>query len=533
MRRNSIALCAALALALALAPSAAAKWAGALPVPGGIALPGSPFRYQVFSPGEPDRLTVIARINREGGKATRWWSLRGGWVVPGVTPGTATGLSADGSRLVLVRRPRITPRHPAPDTVLAIARPQVKMRRTPEGFPHWVDFARLPGEWALLAISPDGGTLYLTRYRDGMEKIGPNLYRPTHPGTDDLEVRALDTATGELLPGRVREPDGPQRRLDGHAWDQVSGGHGRFTYTLFHGDRKLPYVYALDGASGRGTRIDLAQLRPLREPYSVHLELEDAGRTLAVVRRWFPDGQERERTLARIDTATQVVRGARRVYASSWVEVVGHSPGGRPIRLHQLGNPSIDTRLLVFGCIHGDECAARRLEPRTNGCPDPHSNVYVVPTVDPDGAALGTRLNGRGVDLNHNFPVAWRPIGERGDPQYSGPRPFSEPETRLAARIVRELQPRVTIWFHQHRGPRAFVRAWGPAIPSGSHFAALAGIKFLPLPWLAGTAPRWQNNTFPGTASFVVELPPGELRSGLRQRLEEAIVRLGREVGEA
>ena len=312
MRIKAIASLALLALALAVAlgtPLAAAKGTGAMPIPSGIALPGSPFRYQTFSPGQPDRMTVIARINRKGGKASRWWGLPGGWFVPGVTPSVATGLSADGSRLVLVRRPVITPRHPAPDTRLAIVRPQVKMRRTAAGFPHWVDFVRLPNEWKIVAISPDGATLFLSRYRNGVDEIRPGLFAPHAPGTDDLEVRALDTVTRQVLPGRVRDRDGNQVRLDGIAYDQVGTGNGRWTYTLYSGDRHLPYVYALDGVAGRGTRIDLSHLRGWREPYSVHLELVDAGQTLRVIRRWFPEGQERERTLAAIDTSSFAVRG--------------------------------------------------------------------------------------------------------------------------------------------------------------------------------------------------------------------------------
>ena len=27
------------------------------------------------------------------------------------------------------------------------------------------------------------------------------------------------------------------------------------------------------------------------------------------------------------------------------------------------------------------------------------------------------------------------------------------------------------------------------------------------MPWMDGTAPNWQNHAFPGTSSFVVELP--------------------------
>ncbi len=219
----------------------------------------------------------------------------------------------------------------------------------------------------------------------------------------------------------------------------------------------------------------------------------------------------------------------------SRIGVAGRSAAGRRIFLRQYGDPALPGELLVFGCVHGDECAARRLRPLTAitaFCPDTASDVYVVGNLNPDGLATGTRLNGRGVDLNRNFPVAWKPIGSRGSPQYSGPRPLSEPETRLAARIVERLRPEVTIWFHQHYAPEPLVRAWGGSVPAARRFAQLARLPFRRLPWLAGTAPHWQNQRFPGTASFVVELPRGALPEGAKALLERALLRLGREVGE-
>jgi murein peptide amidase A len=211
-----------------------------------------------------------------------------------------------------------------------------------------------------------------------------------------------------------------------------------------------------------------------------------------------------------------------------WESVAGRSAAGRPIRLRQLGDPSIDGNVLVFGCIHGDECAASGLAPTIYGCPDPYSNVFVVPNLNPDGAALSTRLNERGVDLNRNFPSQWRSAGRPGDPEYPGPQPLSEPESRLAARIVRRIQPRVTLWFHQHRALRPRVRAWAQSIPSARRFARLAGLPFKPLPWPHGTAPNWQNHAFPGTGSFVIELPRGQLAETRKWRLESAIVHLAR-----
>jgi murein peptide amidase A len=212
--------------------------------------------------------------------------------------------------------------------------------------------------------------------------------------------------------------------------------------------------------------------------------------------------------------------------------VVGRSAAGRPIELRQLGDPAIGNKLLVFGCIHGDECAASRIEPLANGCPDPRANIFLVRNLNPDGSALGTRLNGRGVDLNRNFPSEWKPIGERGDPQYSGPSPFSEPETRLAARIVERLRPSATIWFHQQREGAPLVRAWGRSAPLARRFAQLAALPFQQLHWLDGTAPNWQNHRFPASSSFVVELQRGAISDAAALRLSRALARFGEEVGE-
>jgi protein MpaA len=192
---------------------------------------------------------------------------------------------------------------------------------------------------------------------------------------------------------------------------------------------------------------------------------------------------------------------------------IGRSSAGSPIRaIAQNGVPNSGTRrrggplVLAIGCIHGDECAGMNaIAMSDRGCPPPGDGLITVRNLNPDGLAGGTRLNGRGVDLNRNFAVDWRPIGVRGDPEHSGPAPFSEPETRIARRLIRALQPDVTIWFHQQAEP--LVRAWGPSVRAARVYARLAGLPFHRLPWMDGTAPNWQNHRFPGTSSFVVELP--------------------------
>src|SRR2546430_15238635 len=190
-------------------------------------------------------------------------------------------------------------------------------------------------------------------------------------------------------------------------------------------------------------------------------------------------------------------------------ELAGRSALGRPIRVGESGDPAAPRSVLVVGCIHGTETAgvavARRL---IEAKPPPRERLWIMDCLNPDGAAKGTRDNAHGVDLNRNFPWHWRPRYMPGDPQYSGPRPASEPETRVAMRLIERIRPTVTIWCHQ---PVGIVRAFGRSARVARRFARLTGLPFRLLPWLSGSASNWQNNRFPHAASFVVELPPGPL----------------------
>ena len=208
---------------------------------------------------------------------------------------------------------------------------------------------------------------------------------------------------------------------------------------------------------------------------------------------------------------------------------VGHSADGRPIQALRTGAAPSAPRVLVFGCIHGDECAGiRAARLAADRCTPGGAELVVVENLNPDGREAGTRLNAHGVDLNRNFASHWQPLGAPGDAQYSGPAPFSEPETRLARRLIRTLQPAVTIWFHQEQQP--LVRAWGPSVGDAREYARLSGEPFFRMPWLDGTAPNWQNHRFAGTSSFVVELPSaGPVHA---RRHARAICELTRRVGE-
>jgi protein MpaA len=201
-------------------------------------------------------------------------------------------------------------------------------------------------------------------------------------------------------------------------------------------------------------------------------------------------------------------------------ELLGESFDGRPIRVFHRGNPEA-ARLLVVGCIHGDECAGLRITRRLRtGRPRRRLDLWILPTLNPDGRAEQTRQNARGVDLNRNFPYRWR-SGPEGR-YYPGRRPASEPETRIAMRLIRWIEPDVTIWFHQ---PLALVDASGD-VRLERRYARLVGLPLVHLSRLRGTATSWQKHELRGTEAFVVELPGGRLAPRDVRRFARAVYRL-------
>jgi protein MpaA len=199
--------------------------------------------------------------------------------------------------------------------------------------------------------------------------------------------------------------------------------------------------------------------------------------------------------------------------------VIGRSVRGRAINAFQLGTPRLARRVLVVGCIHGDEHAGLEVTRRLISRARAHgASLWVVPNLNPDGLAGRSRYNARGVDLNRNFPSEWERLG------VSGPHALSEPETQAAVRLIRRLRPAVTIWFHQ---PQRVVRAWGRSRDIARRYAQLAGARFRAIRWPPGSGPNWQNQRL-RARSFVVELRPGQLPSRSADRHAQAVVDIAR-----
>jgi len=196
--------------------------------------------------------------------------------------------------------------------------------------------------------------------------------------------------------------------------------------------------------------------------------------------------------------AAALPAGAKRV-------VIGTSVRGRPIVAWTFGADRARRKVLVVGCIHGDECAGLAIVSALRRTRVPAGvQLWLVPEMNPDGTAADTRRNAHGVDLNRNFPYRWQPIA--GPTYYSGPDPASEPETRAAIRLVRRIRPAVTVWYHQHMD---LVDLSGGDRGVARRYAQIAGLEPTCLTFLPGTETAWSDHAFPGTTSFVVELGAG------------------------
>lgn len=197
--------------------------------------------------------------------------------------------------------------------------------------------------------------------------------------------------------------------------------------------------------------------------------------------------------------------------------LLGRSVDGRPIVAVEIGAPS-GTPVLVVGCIHGNESAGIAVAKRLEQFSPRELDLWIVPVLNPDGRAANTRGNADGVDLNRNFPYRWRPLHGVYE---SGPRPLSEPEARIAYRLILRLRPVVSVWFHQHLN---LVWASGGSAAVEHRFAKASGLPYRRLPPLAGSAIDWQNHRLPGTTAFAAELPAGSpSRAGI-ERYARAVV---------
>jgi hypothetical protein len=257
-----------LLLAALLCPSAVAAGGPVFgtDAPNGIVGVGGTVRYQALQHG--GRTEVVA-VHTNGGQVSASRDLEGRWGIPGVAlDGSATGLSADGTTLVVAESRR------------TLWRPRTRLVVLRAGDLHVYDRITLRGNFSVDAISPDGGTLYLI---EGLSRRNPLDYR----------VRAYDLDRGRILPRPIVDRREPDEEMEGYAIARASSSDGRWNYTLY--DRPSggePFIHALDTERARARCIDLDEFGPLQDYATTRLDLDEgrgalkllfAGRTQAVV----------------------------------------------------------------------------------------------------------------------------------------------------------------------------------------------------------------------------------------------------------
>lgn len=131
---------------------------------------------------------------------------------------------------------------------------------------------------------------------------------------------------------------------------------------------------------------------------------------------------------------------------------IGTSTGGAQIWACEISTTLGDQTVFkpnvkYIGNMHGDEVVGRELLMRfmqtllEGNDPDANAllesaNVFVIPTMNPDGFARGVRVNNNGVDLNRNFPDQYR---QTGNP---------ERETQLIMTFLKTRQWTLSANFH-------------------------------------------------------------------------------------
>lgn len=140
------------------------------------------------------------------------------------------------------------------------------------------------------------------------------------------------------------------------------------------------------------------------------------------------------------------------------VSTIGTSTKGRAITAYTFGSGS--QTILYVGATHGNERSTYllmsewidELESKARSIPA-DKKIVVIPAVNRDGLAAGSRRNANNVDLNRNFPTAdWKkdvtmPGGENviGG---GGSKALSEPESAALANFTRALAPRLVLTYH-------------------------------------------------------------------------------------
>jgi len=155
-----------------------------------------------------------------------------------------------------------------------------------------------------------------------------------------------------------------------------------------------------------------------------------------------------------LDTSTPIPSAEPYFNSLQWTNI-GQSVQGRAISVGSIGYDDGDVAVIVVGSIQGDQSGTRDLVNALATYFDAHHEAvpagvmfYLLPSLNPDGNASGSRFNANGVDLNRNWDTAdWRsnpavPGHPNGLAGAGGRFPMSEPENRALRDYIYGLESR-------------------------------------------------------------------------------------------
>jgi hypothetical protein len=264
--------------AIAVGGAASSAGADGLPVLGvdvgstGVTVRGAAARYVTLWAGP--RSTILAGVARKGGRVVRSRLLEGTFTIPAVAyDGSSSGLSADGSVLVLIQ-PRLS--FPRARTAFAVfdARRLRLLKRM-----------QLRGDFSFDAISPRGNRIYLIQYLSPQD---PTKYA----------VRAYDVHAGRLLRDPVVDPHEADEQMRGQPLSRAMSPDGRWAYTLYDGNGKTPFIHALDTSRSTARCIDLDALAGNQYLSGMRLAMRPDGKRLVVRNGLVPELTVNTKTFA-------------------------------------------------------------------------------------------------------------------------------------------------------------------------------------------------------------------------------------------
>jgi protein MpaA len=164
-----------------------------------------------------------------------------------------------------------------------------------------------------------------------------------------------------------------------------------------------------------------------------------------------------------------------------------HTDLGSPVELYSsapLADLAQRQPLLLMGGVHGDEPLGVRLAQETleflrqdeqSARPQVRLPWVLIPILNVDGFRKGTRVNGRGVDLNRNYPSrCWSPEAAK-ERYFPGPSPASEAEIKALVQLIQQIQPRLII--HCHSWKPMVVAAGEPGLRDAQRLSRSSGYE--------------------------------------------------------